>query len=122
MTKGEALQAWFSEFLTAYPSSSVPKDAVFPWLTYDLSAGAWGDGDINLTVNLWYYSTQEAVPDAKAQEIMDAIGRGGTYIECDGGAILLKQGTPAWQRIKDESDIYVKRRYLNVTAEYITEN
>lgn len=122
MTKSEALQAWFSQFLPAYPDSSVPEDAVFPWLTYDLSAGAWGDGDISLTVNIWYYTTQEAVPDAKAQQIMDAIGRGCTFIECDGGAILLKQGVPAWQRVKDESDKNIKRRYLNVTAEYLTAN
>ena len=34
MTKDKALHAWFSQFLPAYPTSNVPDDAVFPWLTY----------------------------------------------------------------------------------------
>ena len=54
MTKGQALQEWFSQFLTAYSTSSVPDDAVFPWLTYELITGAWDSGEIGLTVNLWY--------------------------------------------------------------------
>ena len=40
MTKDKALHAWFSQFLTAYPASSVPDDAVFPWLTVAPPAGA----------------------------------------------------------------------------------
>ena len=52
MTKDKALHAWFSQFLTAYPASSVPDDAVFPWLTYELITGAWDSGEIGLTVNL----------------------------------------------------------------------
>ena len=74
MTKGQALQEWFSQFLTAYSTSSVPDDAVFPWLTYELITGAWDSGEIGLTVNLWYYTEKEAEPNAKAQEISDAIG------------------------------------------------
>ena len=80
MTKDKALHAWFSQFLTAYPASSVPDDAVFPWLTYELITGAWDSGEIGLTVNLWYYTTQEAEPNAKAQEISDAIGFGGVFV------------------------------------------
>lgn len=75
MTKGQALQEWFSQFLTAYSTSSVPDDAVFPWLTYELITGAWDSGEIGLTVNLWYYTEKEAEPNAKAQEISDAIFR-----------------------------------------------
>lgn len=36
MTKGEALQKFFSGFgIAAYTATSVPEDAIFPWLTYD---------------------------------------------------------------------------------------
>lgn len=122
MTKDKALHAWFSQFLTAYPASNVPEDATFPWLTYELITGAWDSGEINLTVNLWYYTESEAIPNAKAQEISAAIGYGGTVIPCDGGYIWIKRGTPWCQNIADETDKNIKRRYLNITVEYLTEN
>lgn len=122
MTKDKALQGWFEKFLPAYPISNVPEDAVFPWLTYELITGAFDSGEIGLTVNLWYYTESEAVPNAKAQEIADAIGMGGTLIPCDGGAIWIKRGTPWCQSITEEGNTNIKRRYINVTVEYLTEN
>lgn len=122
MTKDKALHAWFSLFLPAYPASSVPQDATFPWLTYELSMGAFDSGEIGLTVNLWYYTEGEAAPNAKAQEMSDAIGPGGVVLPCDGGYIWIKRGSPWCQSIVDESDGNIKRRYINVTVEYLTEN
>lgn len=122
MTKDKALHAWFSKFLTAYPTSSVPKDAVFPWLTYELVTGAWDSGEIGLTVNLWYHTESEAIPNKKAQEISDAIGLGGAIVPCDGGYIWIKRGTPWCQSIAVEGDADIKRRYINVTVEYLTAN
>lgn len=124
MTKAEALYSFFSGFgIPAYASSSVPDDAVFPWLTYDLSTSAWdGDngGEVSLTVNLWYYTTSEAVPNAKAEEISKAIGLGGKLLPCDDGYIWLKRGSPWCQSLHDESDSNIKRRYINITADYLT--
>lgn len=123
MTKAEALYSFFSGFgIPAYASSSVPDDAVFPWLTYDLSTSAWDDGDVSLTVNLWYYTTSEATPNAKAQEISDSIGRGGAMVPCDGGYIRLMRGDPFCQSLYDDSDSMIKRRYMNITARYYTQN
>lgn len=122
MTKDKALHAWFSQFLPAYPTSNVPEDAVFPWLTYELSTGSWDSGEIALTVNLWYYTESEAIPNAKAQELSDAIGYGGVTIQCDGGFIWIKRGSPWCQNLQDDTDPNIKRRYINVTAEYMTLN
>lgn len=123
MTKGQALYQFFSGFgVTAYPSSSVPDDAVFPWLTYDAIFDAWGGGEVGLTVNLWYRTGSEAEPNAKAEEISSAIGYGGKTIPCDGGYIWLKRGSPWCQALEDETDQDIKRRYLNITAEYLTLN
>lgn len=80
MTKDKALHAWFSQFLPSYPTSNVPEDATFPWLTYELITGSWESGEIALTVSLWYYTESEAMPNAKAQEISDAIGMGGCMV------------------------------------------
>lgn len=122
MTKGAALQAFFSQFMDAYAASSVPEDVTFPYLTYELITSAWDGGEVGLTVNLWFYTTSEAVPNAKAQELSDAIGYGGVTLPCDGGFVWLKRGSPWCQNLQDDTDTNIKRRYINVTAEYMTLN
>ena len=122
MTKGAALQAFFSQFMDAYAASSVPEDVAFPYLTYELITSAWDGGEVGFTVNLWFYTTSEAVPNAKAQELSDAIGYGGVTLQCDGGFIWLKRGSPWCQNVQDDTDKNIKRRYINVTAEYMTLN
>ena len=122
MTKGAALQAFFSQFMDAYAASAVPEDVTFPYLTYELITSAWEGGEVDLTVNMWFYTTSEAVPNAKAQELSDTIGYGGVTIHCDGGFIWLKRGSPWCQSLRDDADSNIKRRYINVTAEYMTLN
>ena len=123
MTKEATLHAFFNSFgLPGYPDSSVPDDAVFPWLTYGLVTDAWGGGETGITVNLWYYTTDETPPNAKAREISETIGLGGKVIPCDGGYIWLKRGSPFCQSLKYEDDNSIKRRYINLTAEYLTLN
>ena len=123
MTKGEALQQFFSSFgLTTYAATSVPSDTVFPYLTYDLVTGNWGDTEVGITVNLWYHTDSEAIPNAKADEIADAIGIGGKVLLCDGGGIWIKRGSPWCQSLADETDKSIKRRYINISAEFLTTN
>ena len=121
MTKDKALHAWFQSFgVPFYPASSVPNDVLLPYGTYELITSAWDEGEVGLTVNLWYYTESEAIPNTKAQEISNAIGMGGTLVPCDGGAIWIKRGSPWCQNLRDDSAPNIKRRYLNITAEYLT--
>lgn len=123
MTKEAALQEFFSGFgIDAYPSTAVPDDVVLPYLTYDLIADTWGGGPVSLTVDLWFYTDSEALPNAKVREISAAIGAGGMIVSCDGGGIWLKRGSPWAQSLVDDTNKNIKRRYLNVTAEYLTVN
>ena len=123
MTKAAALYQFFSGFgMPAYAASSVPDDVIFPYLTYELTTSAWDGGEVGLTVNLWFYTTSEAVPNTKAQELSDAIGYGGVTLPCDGGFIWLKRGSPWCQSLQDDTDKNIKRRYINITAEYMTLN
>lgn len=120
-TKAAALHEFFSSFgLPAYPVSSVPEDTVFPWLTYELVTSAWEQGEVALVLNLWYYTESEATPNAKAEEISKAIGMGGALLQCDDGVIWLKRGSPWCQSLQDATDQMIKRRYINITAEYLT--
>ena len=123
MTKEAALKQFFSGFdIAAYPSTAVPNDVVFPYLTYEVITSAFEEGEAPLTVNLWYFTSQESIPNAKARELSQVIGRGGITIPCDGGYIWLKRGSPWCQSLTDETDVNIKRRYINITAEYLTEN
>lgn len=123
MTKAAALHQFFSSFgMTAYTATSVPEDAVFPYLTYELITSTWEAGEVSLTVNLWFYTESEKIPNTKADEISRAIGLGGKILPCDGGYIWLKRGSPWCQSLSDETSPTIKRRYINVTAEYLTEN
>ena len=72
MTKGAALQQFFGQFMTAYATNAVPDDVTLPYLTYDAVFDAWGGGAVSLTVNMWFHTTSEAVPNAKALELSDA--------------------------------------------------
>lgn len=122
MTKGAALQQFFERFMTAYAVSSVPDDAVFPYLTYEYVTDAWDGGEVGLTVNLWFYTESEAIPNAKVMQISEAIGSGGINLKCDDGFVWLKRGSPWAQSLSDDTAPGIKRRYLNVTAEYMTLN
>ena len=120
MTKAAAIyQFWNSFGLTAYEENSVPDDAAFSYITYQLVTDSF-DREIPLTASLWYRSESWAGINAKTEEISQRISRGGKIIPCDGGAIWLKRGQPFAQSMGDESDNLIKRKYLNITAEFIT--
>ena len=119
MTKGAALQQFFSQFLTAYPATSVSEDVIFPYLTYDAVFDAWGGEPVSLTVNLWFYTESEAVPNAKVDEISKALEGGAVLDMGNGEYIVLHRGSPWCQALRDETNNNVKRRYLNVTADYL---
>ena len=120
MTKSAAIyQFWNSFGLTAYEENTVPHDAVFPYITYQLVTDSFGL-EIQITASLWYRSESWTAINAKAEEISQTISRGGKIIPCDGGAIWMKRGQPFAQNMGDESDDLIKRKYLNITAEFMT--
>ena len=120
MTKAAAIyQFWNSFGLKAYEENTVPDDATFPYITYQLVTDSF-DREIPLSASLWYRSESWTAINAKTEEISQKIGRGGKIIPCDGGAIWLKRGQPFAQNMGDESDNLIKRKYLNITAEFMT--
>ena len=120
MTKAAAIyQFWNSFGLTAYEENTVTDDAVFPYITYQLVTDSF-DREIQLTASLWYRSESWTGINSKTEEISQKISRGGKIIPCDGGAIWLKRGQPFAQNMGDESDNLIKRKYLNITAEFMT--
>ena len=120
MTKAAAIyQFWNSFGLTAYAETTGPGDAAFPYITYQLVTDSF-DREIPLTASLWYRSESWTGINAKVEEISQKISRGGKIISCDGGAVWLKRGQPFAQNMGDESDDLIKRKYINITAEFMT--
>ena len=120
MTKAAAIYQFWSGFgLTAYEENTVPDDAAFPYITYQLVTDSF-DREVPVTSSLWYRSEGWTGINAKTEEISQKISRGGKIIACDGGAIWLKRGQPFAQNMRDESDDLIKRKYLNITAEFMT--
>lgn len=120
MTKAAAIYQFWSGFgLTAYEENTVPTDAAFPYITYQLVTDSF-DREVAATASLWYRSESWTDINAKTEEISQTISRGGKIIACDDGAIWLKRGQPFAQNMGDASDNLIKRKYLNITAEFMT--
>ena len=122
MTKAAAIyQFWNSFGLTAYEENTVPDDAAFPYITYQLVTDSF-DRELQLTASIWYRSESWTAINAKTEEISQKISRGGKIIACDGGAIWLKRGQPFDQNMGDESDNLIKRKYINISIVFITQD
>ena len=122
MTKAAAIYQFWSSFgVTAYEENTVPTDAAFPYITYQLVTDSF-DREVAATVSLWYRSESWTAINAKTEEISAHIGLGGKIIKCDGGRIWIKRGQPFAQNMGDESDDLIKRKYLNLTFEFMTAN
>ena len=121
MTPEATIYTFLSGFnIPAYAATSVPDDAEFPYLTYELVTGDFTDGELAMAVDLWYRGDSEAEPNAKAREIAERITSGGRIIAFDGGAVWIKKGSPFCQSMGDTADDKIKRRYINLTVEFIT--
>lgn len=123
MTKEAALYNFWSMFgLTAYEENSVPSGedgAEFPYITYQVVTDSFGN-DVALTGSVWYRSTSWKEANAKAQEISNVLSRGGVTLACDGGIVWLRRGIPFAQSMGDDSDDLIKRKYINLVAEFMT--
>lgn len=118
MTKSKALYDFFNSFgIPAYPSTSVPDDVTFPYMTYENTLSNNG-GMTNPTLQLYYYTDSESVPNSKADEISKKIGLG-YGIPCDDGVIYAYMGS-GWNAIANENDSTIKQRYTNLTLIFNT--
>ena len=130
MTKAAAIyQFWNSFGIKAYEENTVidadeeenPVEPTFPYITYQLVTDSF-DREVAATASLWYRSESWTAINAKTEEISAHIGLGGKIIKCDGGRIWIKRGQPFAQNMGDESDDLIKRKYLNLTFEFMTTN
>ncbi len=119
MTKAAAIYQFWSGFLPAYEENTVPEDAAYPYITYQLITDAFGN-DVQMAASIWYRGSSWTQANAKADEISQYIGLGGVFVKCDGGKIWIRRGSPFAQNMGDADDDLIKRKYLNISAEFMT--
>lgn len=120
MTIEAVVQRFFNQFLPAYEENTVPDWAEMPYITYNLITGDILSGENPLSCSLWYKDDSWIAINTKTREIGDYIGLGGVTLKCDNGIVWIKKGTPFAQSMGDASDDLIRRKYINLTAEFIT--
>ena len=123
MNRYAALHSFYASFgLKAYEENTVPSGENapdYPYLTYNVVTDSFGK-DVPLSLSLWYRGTSLKEINAKTEEISAKIGTCGVFIKSDDGGIWLRRGTPFAQNMSDPEDGMIIRKYINLVAEYIT--
>ena len=120
MTPAAAVYDFMAGFgVPAYAAASVPDAATFPYITYEFATDDFWGGEVAFAMDIWYRGDSEAEPNAKAREVSKALV-GCKCIPCEGGGIILEKGSPFCQSMGDAVDDKIKRRHINLTAEFIT--
>lgn len=118
-TKEAALwQFWNSFGIDGYEENTVPSDVELPYLTYQVSTDSRFQ-EVPLAVNVYYRDNSWLAINDKVSQISAEI-QTGCRLDCMGGWIWLKKGSPFAQNMSDSSDDTIRRKYLNITAEYCT--
>ena len=114
MTKEQALYNFWSSFgVPAYVESTVPDDATFPRITYNVKVDTF-DRPVTMTASVWDRSDSWERVTGIVDQIAEELGRGGTKVN---GVLWIKPGTPFAQDMTDP-DKQIRRKLLNVEAEY----
>ena len=120
MTKEAALYKFWSGFgIPAYEENTVPTNANFPYITYQVVVGSFGNG-IMLTASVYYRSESWNEINEKTREIQQAMKGNGGSLHCDGGGIRLLPEQQFAQNMGDESDDMIRRKYLSYVAYFNT--
>lgn len=119
MNKTQVINSFWNRFgWKAYDVLSVPDDAPVNRITYEM-VNDYLNNTVTSLVNVWDRSSSWESVTLKEIEISDYIGKGGTIVPYDGGAVWIKKGTPWVQRMGDLNDQYERRVVLNVELEFL---
>lgn len=118
MDKEQALNRFWNSFgIPAYDINSVPDDAPFPRITYDVTVNAFGT-PTSLYGSIWTRETGWGNITTYAHQIDSRLSEGGQMVSYDGGALWIKKGNPFQQRMSDPDDT-IRRIVVNIEVEYL---
>ena len=123
MDKAQALHSFWAGFgipaIDEQSAIDTENGPGYPRISYETAVSEI-DEPVALTADLWYQSTSWAGIEAKAQEIIAAIGYGGAKVPYDGGQIWITRGTPAYRRMGAENVFDIRRIQININAEFFS--
>ena len=107
----KALNAFYKRFgIPAYTEDSVPSDVELPYITYSVpQSGVFNSATHQ--VRVWYYGTSNAEVNAKADEVIAAIGQG-VKLKAGRGFVCIYPGVPLAQM--QPSDDETRIVYINL--------
>lgn len=110
---------WNSFGLPAYEENTIPKDAVLPYITYEVITDSLSEYTTALTANIFYRSNSWKEINEKAEAISQVLSLG-VRLVCNTGYIFLYRGSPFSQNRTDSSDKAIKCKLININADFIT--
>lgn len=118
--KEQALHQFWSQFgIPAYDVGTVPDDAPFPRITYEVITGNLGEQNI-LNASIWDRSRSWQSVTEILHDLESSLGMGGQTLHCRGGMVWIYRGMPFAQRMTDPDDS-IRRILINIEVEFITE-
>ena len=111
----KALKAFYGSFgIPAYTEANVPddEDVKMPYITYTVPQSAVFSNATH-QARVWYYGNSNVAVNAKADEILAAIGRSGRKLKAGNGYVYIFRGggTVAQNQPSDDTTRIV---YLNL--------
>lgn len=108
-----ALSTFFNGFgIPAYLEDNISEGAVLPYLTYlPVIPGGWNENS-SFHARLWYPSRDGRVPILQTEDAISAALQDSITLTCEGGAIVLRAGTP-WAQPMDNTPEGYLCEYLN---------
>ncbi len=103
-----ALYSFFSGFgIPAYLEDNIPSGAALPYLTYQPTIpGGWNETS-TFHARLWYPSTKGRTVILQAEDAISAALQDSTTLSCEGGAIVLRMGSPWAQPLDNPPEGYL---------------
>ena len=118
---------WLQYGIPVYNENTVPDNIPMPYITYQYAENGFDDGEVYLTVNLYYQGLSWLEAELKANEICIVAKNDGVVelsssekivVKCDDGYIWIKRSSPFIQRVNDPNE-NVRHIVINVAVEFL---
>lgn len=119
---GAINEFWNSFGVPAFDENTTPDvndKPEYPYITYEMSIG-YLDDTVNLSASLWDYSKSWGTLSAIVEKISKKLGRGGAIVPFDGGVLVINRGTPFAQRASFQELDMIRRIFINIQVQFLT--